>query len=447
MSMLLEHDQVKEALKRLPRTVIVESLRHAVDAARSNGSDSTVDSIVASALESADSRSQRTLRRAINATGIVLHTGLGRAVLSETARDAVLDVASGHSMLEIDQESGKRGSRQDHIRALLTELTGAESALALNNNAGAVFLCITAVASGKEVILSRGEMVEIGGAFRMPDIIRASGATLVEVGTTNRTRPGDFEKAITENTGLILRCHPSNFRLVGFTEEVPAAELAALGKRRGIPVMDDLGSGAIIDTSEFGAGPTVTLRQAVESGCDLVTASGDKLLGGPQAGMVLGRKDLVEKIGKHPLARALRLDKLTLAALEATLRLYRDPERARKEIPTLRSLSRTSEQLRELAERLLGLLRLPEGWIVTLVDGQSQVGGGSLPGENLPTTCVRIDPPPATSIDSVAARLRANDLPIFGRIHEDGLLLDPRTLEESEFEEVAKCLTQISEKK
>ena len=439
---LLDHPLAVSALTRLPRSTVVESLRSELAAVRGNGSEAQDDEqIVAGALARAEAAGRPTLRRAINATGVVLHTGLGRAVLGEAARAAVEAVASGHSLLEIDAETGRRGSRQTHVRELLRELTGAESALVLNNNAGAVFLCVTALASGREVIISRGELVEIGGSFRMPDIIRASGASLVEVGTTNKTRLADFERAITENTGLLLRCHPSNFKIVGFSEEAPAGELAALGNRFGIPVMDDLGSGAIVDLSALGAGPTTTLRAAVETGCDVITASGDKLLGGPQCGIVLGRKECVDRIAAHPLARALRVDKLTLAALEATLRLYRDPAEAIRQIPTLKYLSRSVDELRGLAEEIAAAIGALPDARVDLVDSTSEVGGGSLPGENLPTICVRIHSSGAeVTGERLICALRMGDPPIFGRIREDALLLDPRTVEREEIESIAQSV-------
>lgn len=444
---LLEHPTVQRALEHLPRTLVVGAIREEVAAFRttSNGAGPSADELVSRALDRAESANRPSLRRAINATGVVLHTGLGRAVLSEAAQAAVAAVAAGHSLLEIDAESGRRGSRQAHVSALLTELTGAEGSLVVNNNAGATFLSVTALAAGREVILSRGELVEIGGSFRIPDIIRASGATLVEVGTTNRTRLSDYEQAITDRTGLLLRCHPSNFKIVGFTEEAAAVDLARLGRERGVPVMDDLGSGAILDPADFGVAGTATLRQVIASGVDVVTASGDKLLGGPQAGIILGRKEFVSRIARHPLARALRIDKLTLAALEATLRLYRDPERAAREIPTLRYLSRTKDELRALAERLKNEIedRGPEKWRTELVDEQSQVGGGSLPGEDLPTVCVRLQPPEGTPVDEIARRLRLNDPAVFARIKENALFLDPRTLEENELAVVGIALNEL----
>jgi L-seryl-tRNA(Ser) seleniumtransferase len=432
----------------LPRSVVVDAIRAELDLARAtrNGAAPTVNELVDKALSRAQSANTRTLRPAINATGVVLHTGLGRAVLSEAAREAVAEAAAGHSLVEIDPQTGRRGSRQAHVAGLLTELTGAEGAHVVNNNAGATFLAVTTLAAGSEVILSRGELVEIGGSFRMPDIIRASGAKLVEVGTTNRTRLSDYEEAITEQTGLILRCHPSNFKIVGFTEEVAASDLARLGEKHGIPVMDDLGSGAILDPESFGVAATATLRQAIASGVQVVTASGDKLLGGPQAGIILGRKDVVQRIAKHPLARALRVDKLTLAALEATLRLYRDPQRAAQQIPTLRYLSRTKEELRTMATKLKKLIekRQPGVWRLELVDEQSEVGGGSLPGENLPTVCLRLQPTNDQHIEDLARSLRLHDPAIFARIKEKALLFDPRTLEETDLATISGALSSLN---
>lgn len=442
VSRLLDREDVQESLSRLPRELVVTCLRSVIESARASGNGSDPELIARDAIRKAEAQSRQSLCRAINATGIVLHTGLGRAVLCEQARRAVEEVARGHSVLEVESESGRRGSRQAHVQALLRELTGADDGLVVNNNAGAVLLAVTALAAGREVIISRGELVEIGGAFRVPDIIRASGAALVEVGTTNRTRIKDFEEAITDRTALLLRCHPSNFRLIGFTQEVPLADLSALGRARGIPVLDDLGSGALADTSPY-AGATTTLRQSVASGSDVVTASGDKLLGGPQAGILVGRSDLVERIARHPLARALRVDKMTMAALEATLRVYRDPGAAWREIPTLRYLSRDAATLRSMALRLgKSLTAAAEGRLtVDLVEEESQVGGGSLPGENLPTTCVRISPTePGRSADGLAAALRRADSPVFARVKAGSVLLDVRTLEESEFDEIACAL-------
>ena len=439
----MENPLTADALSTLSRSAVVDAYRKELARMRESGVNGAGDEqIIERALAQAHIADSPSLRRAINATGVILHTGLGRAVLGETAREAVIEAASGHSLLEIDAESGARGSRQSHVRDLLCELTGAESALVLNNNAGAVFLAVTALAAGKEVVISRGELVEIGGSFRMPDIIRASGASLVEVGTTNKTRLSDFERAITDNTGLLLRCHPSNFKIVGFTDEVDPRDLASLGYRMGIPVMDDLGSGAILELAESGS--NITLGRAVQSGCDIITASGDKLLGGPQCGIILGKRLFVDRIAAHPLARALRVDKLTLAALEATLKLYRDPERALQEIPTLRYIRRSFDELKSLAGELMESISRVPGIVVDLTESESQVGGGSLPGENLRTVCVRIASQ-GKPIDRLAAALRTGSPPIFGRVRENALLLDPRTLERTEFPEIADSLRRIQE--
>ncbi len=409
-----------------------------------------------------------TLAHAVNATGIVLHTGLGRARLADAARDALVNVASGHAIVEIERETGRRGSRRDHVRGLLCELTGAEDAAVVNNCAGAVFLAVNALAAGREVIISRGELVEIGGAFRMPDIIRASGATLVEVGTTNRTRTSDYEAAITERTGLILRCSPSNFALIGFTEAAPTSELAALGRARNIPVLDDQGSGALLGPDILGLAdslPTMkgTLRDSVRAGSDLIMASGDKLLGGPQAGLLLGRKEIIDCIVAHPLARALRVDKFTLAALEATLRLYRDPEQAMQAIPTLRYLRRTEPEIRRMAQKLRAKLRaiLPDDlFTIDLVSERSQVGGGSLPGEDLPTVCVRLrlarnvagganvvkgaaNMPGGMDVDGIARLLRLHTPAVFARIKEGAILFDPRTLEPDEITHIVEAARSL----
>jgi L-seryl-tRNA(Ser) seleniumtransferase len=447
---ILENATVQEALERLPRSVLLHSIQDEIGDARAailhNGDGGGLVDMEAIALNSvrrAETASSRSLRPAVNATGIILHTGLGRAVLSSAAIEAMHEAATGHSTLEIDTESGKRGSRQDHVSRLLRSLTGAESAMVVNNNAGAVFLAVNALAAGKEVLLSRGEIVEIGGSFRMPDIIRAGGATLVEVGTTNRTRISDYESAITERTGLILRCHPSNFKILGFTQEASTQELVDLGKQRGIPVMDDLGSGALIDLAPLGVASVTTLRQAVATGCDIITASGDKLLGGPQAGIMLGKSDVIQTIKSHPLARALRMDKMSLAALEATLRIYLDEDTAKREIPTLRYIARTKEELRDMASKLAAAIvdRVGDIFEVSMVDEHSQIGGGSLPGENLPTVCVRLKALDiGVSADMLAHGLRNHRPAILGRIREDALLFDPRTLEDHEFPIIADAL-------
>lgn len=456
---LLESERLKSLSASFSLARVTENIRLVLEAERTRllqaptdtPSDTrSDDALIQEVVNSLEKELQPSLQAAINATGIVLHTGLGRARLSAEARDAVLEVANSHCLLEIERESGKRGSRRDHVRGLLRELTGAEDATVVNNCAGAVFLAIQALALGREVLISRGELVEIGGAFRMPDIIRSGGAKLIEVGTTNRTRIQDYAGAITPETGLILRCHPSNFAIIGFTERAETSELVALGRQHGIPVMDDQGSGAIIPLSAFmPQNQKGTLQESVVAGCDIVTASGDKLLGGPQVGLVLGKKATIDRIVKHPLARALRVDKFTLAALEATLRLYRNPQLAIQQIPTLRYLARNLPELRKMAQSLKRrlLAEMTDGkFQVRLIDENSEVGGGSLPGETLPTVCVGLRSVYGNpSAEILSKRLRLHNPSIFARIKADEVLFDPRTLEENEIQAVARaCATLVN---
>jgi L-seryl-tRNA(Ser) seleniumtransferase len=375
-----------------------------------------------------DARRPR-LRRVLNATGVIVHTNLGRAPLAAAAREAVARAAEGYGNLELDLTTGARGSRHDHVAGLLCELTGAEAAMAVNNCAGAVLLAAAAMAGpGREVVVSRGQLVEIGGGFRVPDVIAQAGARLVEVGTTNRTRRADYEAAIGSRTGAILRAHPSNFRQLGFVQEVEIEELCELG----VPVVDDVGSGVLADGIDtLREEPAV--RRSVRAGASLVCFSGDKLLGGPQAGLMVGRADAVAAARRHPLARALRLDKLGLAALEATLQLYRDPERARREIPVLAMLTADEDVLQARVERLAGAI----GVAAAIVPAVAKVGGGALPLLELPGPAVAV----AGAPDELAARLRAADPPVIGRIEDGRLLLDPRTLTDDEIPLVARALS------
>jgi L-seryl-tRNA(Ser) seleniumtransferase len=368
------------------------------------------------------------LRRVLNATGVIVHTNLGRAPLAAAAREAVARVAAGYSNLELDLEAGERGSRHDHVEPLLCELTGAEAAFAVNNCAGATLLAAAALAGpGREIVVSRGQLVEIGGGFRVPDVIAQAGARLVEVGTTNRTRRADYARALGDATGAILRAHPSNFRQLGFVQEVEIEELCELG----VPVIDDVGSGVLADDLEV-LREEPPVRRSVRAGAALVCFSGDKLLGGPQAGLLVGRADAVAAARAHPLARALRLGKLGLAALEATLRLYRDPERARREIPVLAMLTADNATLRARAERLAAAVG------GQIVDATAKVGGGALPLLELPGPAVALT---GGSPDALAARLRAADPPVVGRIEAGRLLLDPRTLADDEIALVARALS------
>jgi L-seryl-tRNA(Ser) seleniumtransferase len=364
-----------------------------------------------------------TLYPLLNATGVIIHTNLGRAPLSQSARQAMDLIAAGYSNLEYDLEAGSRGSRYLHAETLLCRLTGAEAALVVNNNAGAVLLVLAALAKGKKVIVSRGQLVEIGGGFRIPDVMRQSGARLVEVGTTNRTHAQDFREALDPKTALLLRVHSSNFKQIGFTAEVPLEEMVALGREAGVPVVDDLGSGSLLDTTRYGLAPEPMIQQSVVAGAGLTAFSGDKLLGGPQAGLIVGREALVARLRHHPVARALRVDKSTLAALQATLLHYVRGE-AEHEIPVWRMLAMPPETLFARAADWAAEMR-SHGIPATVVPAASTVGGGSLPGETLPTRALALA---HSAPDAVAAALRAGDPPVVVRISEGQLLLDPRTV-------------------
>jgi L-seryl-tRNA(Ser) seleniumtransferase len=362
------------------------------------------------------------LRRALNATGIVVHTNLGRAPLADAALDRIREVGGGYSNLEYDVTAGTRGSRQDHVAGLLRRLTGAEAALVVNNNAAAVLLALAALAEGREVVVSRGELIEIGDGFRIPDVLARSGARLVEVGTTNRTRATDYEAAVGHETALLLRVHQSNFRLVGFTEQPTVAELSRVARRHDVPLVDDLGSGVLVDVPDE---PSV--RESVSAGADLVCFSGDKLLGGPQAGIVVGRAALVERLRRHPLQRALRADKLTLAALEGTLGLYLAPERALRDVPVLRMLLEPAASVRARAERLASLV---DGSVEETV---GRVGGGALPLTEVPSFACAVE-------ESLASALRVGEPPVIGVVRDGRLLLDCRTLADSQVDEVAEAV-------
>ena len=418
---LLEEPGVASLLAAHPRALVVRAVRETVDAARANGGTPPAEGWDAAVRRAVARRAAPSLAPLINATGVVLHTNLGRAPLAPAAIAALTNVASGYSALEYDLGRGARGSRHAHCRDLLVELTGAPDALVVNNAAGAVLLALSALARGGAAIVSRGELVEIGGAFRVPDIMARSGVTLVEVGTTNRTHPRDYERALTPESKILLKVHRSNFQVSGFTAEVPAAELAALAHARKVPFLYDLGSGLLLD-----------LAAAVASGADLITFSGDKLLGGPQAGILLGGEAAIAACRADPIARAVRADKLTLAALGATLALYRDPETARREIPVLRMLTEDLEGVKRRGEALLKGVRNAE-----LVQGESEVGGGSFPGAKLPTWLVAIRHP---APDTLAGRLRGAEPPVIARIVADRVVLDPRTILPDQIDATARAI-------
>lgn len=384
------------------------------------------------------------LRRVINATGVVLHTNLGRAVMPDGAQKAVIEAAGGYSNLEFDLATGKRGERYSLVEQLLCSLSGAEAALVVNNNAAAVLLALSTLAAGREVIVSRGQLVEIGGSFRIPDVMRQSGANLVEVGTTNKTHLEDYAKAVNEKTALLLHVHMSNYRIIGFTEEVHVADLAALGRQYGVPCMSDLGSGSLVDLCRFGLPYEPTVQETVAAGADVVTFSGDKLLGGPQAGIVVGRRSYVEQMKKSPLTRAVRIDKMTLAALEGTLREYQDPEAALKSIPTLRMLTKPLEEMRAAAHELAARLSdvLGSAAKVWVEEGFSQVGGGAMPTAAPATAlvCLRCE---GVGEGDVVRRLRQADPPVIARAERDGVVIDLRTVEQPDVPALIRAVENV----
>jgi len=440
VEILLQEAESEDWTVGVPRRTLVDSVRAAVDQAREcllePATEDTQETLRRTIL--ADAR-QRVLsavgphyRKVINATGIILHTALGRAPLPAKALRQIEAELSGYSLLQADIATGERSKRDGRIESLLQQLTGAEAATVVNNNAAATSIVLNTVACGREVIVSRGQLVEIGGSFRLPDVMAASGVKLVEVGTTNKTHARDYENAITPNTAAILRVHPSNYKISGFTSEVPLSDLVRIGHARGLVVIDDVGAGPLVDFSRFGFDKEPTLQESVQAGADLTTASADKLIGASQGGIILGRADFVQAIRKNPFARILRVGKLTLAALEATLSLFLDEARAMREVPTLRMLRRNLADITDQANRIAAAIgERTSAAVVTTTEGSSQMGSGSLPTQNLPTRLVAVRP---RSIEAgeLAARLRAGAPPVFARVHKGNLLLDPRTLLDGE---------------
>lgn len=449
---VLQHPACHE-LDGIPRSLLVDEVRRTLEVWRQRllegqppgGTNRT--QLIREAAEAAAGLARQAAgpyyRRAINATGIILHTGLGRAVLARRAVERIGEELSGYSVLQVDEATGKRSRRDTRIEWLVNRLTGAEAATVVNNNAAATMIVLNTIGRGREVIVSRGQLVEIGGSFRLPDVMALSGAKLVEVGTTNKTHARDYERAINENTAAILRVHPSNYRIEGFTAEVPLEKLVEIAHANNLPLIDDVGAGALIDYRRFGLPPEPTLPESIQAGADMVLSSMDKMIGGAQGGLILGRADLVEAVRKNPLARALRVDKITLSVLETTLTLFLDEELAVREIPTLQVMSRTAEEIRAAAVRIADALRpSARGGRVDVIDGFSQVGSGSLPGHDLPTTLVAIVPA-GGDLEDLARRLRMSSPPVFARIAKGQLLLDPRTLLAGEEAVLVHVLTAI----
>jgi L-seryl-tRNA(Ser) seleniumtransferase len=436
VSRLLAHPRMEPLLIRFSREYVVQGCRDILDELRVALSEGPVDALAltdAAIVERLEARltglAEASLQRVVNATGTVLHTNLGRALLSQTAIDAIVQAASQPVNLEYDLAQGDRGRREMTIESLLMDLCGAEAATAVNNNAAAVLLALNTLAYGREVIVSRGELIEIGGAFRIPEIMARSGAILKEVGTTNRTHPADYEHAITDQTAMLLKVHTSNYRVVGFVAEVELPELVAIGRRRSVPVMEDLGSGALIDLTRYGLPKEPVVSERIVAGADLVTFSGDKVLGGPQAGLAVGRASLLRQMTANPLHRALRCGKLTIAALEATLRLYRESACINQAVPTLRMFTRPLAEIENVARRAMPALAaaLGAGFRVSVQDSTSQVGSGALPTEEIPTKVIAIEHD-FMGPHRIAGRFRQARPPIIGRVADDKLLLDVRTI-------------------
>ena len=452
---LLRTPQAHRWQNQFSRPAVADAVRQALEVTRRRILQATEEAALAglpvgvssvlSQVEAILSAAQgRELQPLINATGVIVHTNLGRSLLADAAVENLQTVAAAYSNLEYDVERGERGTRYEHLEALLHSLTGAEAALIVNNNAAAVYLALQALAKGKEVIVSRGQLIEIGGSFRIPDIMRSSGAILREVGSTNKTHLRDYAAAVSADAALLLRVHTSNYRIVGFTAEVPRRDLVTLGRERGLPVMEDLGSGTLVDLQPYGLHDEPTVNEVVASGVDVVTFSGDKLLGGPQAGIVVGKAAYVDELRRHPMHRAVRIDKFTAAALEATLKLYADPETARRQIPTLAMLGLSPGDVARRIRRLRRLLPAgsDDAYRPHVIDGSSAVGGGALPLADLPTKLLALQPD-FCSVSSLERRLRCRRPAVIGRIARDRLLLDLRTVAEREIPELATALHEL----
>ena len=449
---VLDKKQIVELLKVMPRKLVLDSIREEIEDLRNNIKEKNIteeellkniEGIDKRIIEKAEEKNQYKLKRVINATGVVIHTNLGRSLINEKIMDNVKEIAINYSNLEYDLETGSRGSRYSHLEEIICEITGGESAMVVNNNAAAVMLVLSTMAKGKEVIVSRGELIEIGGSFRIPDVMEQSGASLVEIGTTNKTHLRDFENAITDETAALLKVHTSNYRVLGFTSNVDSEELFELKEKYNIPLIEDLGSGVLIDLSKYGIEYEPTVQESLRKGVDIVTFSGDKLLGGPQVGIIVGKKSYIEDMQKNPLTRAFRVDKFTISALEATLRYYLDSGVADKEIPTLAMLTIGLDELKKKAKNLKDKIEdegLNKYISISLEDSYSEVGGGSLPLEKLPTKCIVL------TLDNLSTNefektLRKFHIPIITRVYKDKIYIDVRTVKEEEFDIIVQGLS------
>lgn len=448
---ILGWGETERLRERFPRPVVVEAIRRALQQCRElaaagklEAGDLSRERLLSRILSILEERERFSLRRVVNGTGVVIHTNLGRAPLAPSIRDHIMDVATSYSTLEFDLQRGERGSRYSHVESLLCDLTGAESAMVVNNNAAAVLLVLSALAAGRRVIVSRGELVEIGGSFRIPDVMQQGGAILHEVGTTNRTHAADYRRAIDNETALLLKVHCSNYRIMGFTASVSVEELSRISRENGVPLMVDAGSGNLLKWEGVRGMDEPRIQDYLSGGADIVTFSGDKLLGGAQGGVIVGKAHLLDRLKRHPLLRAIRVDKLTLAAIEGTLKLYRDERRAWSEIPVLRLISRSEEDIGKSAKRAIRRLsrQLPPTVQLRLVQGESQIGGGAMPLVTLPTflVSVRVD---GLSPQLVEQRLRTQPVPIIGRISRGEYLLDFRTIEERDIPDIASALSTL----
>ncbi len=445
---LNDHVELQEAplriIKKSVRAVLDEIRQEVLSATHPKPEITGLDNVIALIIKRIHQELEFRVRRVINATGVIIHTNLGRSLLPATTMERLNISGARYSNLEFDLQTGKRGSRYSLVEDLICELTGAEAALVVNNNAAAVLIVLDTLAKGKEVIVSRGQLVEIGGAFRIPDVMARSGASLVEVGATNRTHTRDYANAVTEETALLLKVHCSNYKIIGFTKEVSLEDLVTLGREKGIPIVEDLGSGCLIDLSQFGLEKEPTVQEVVASGVDVVTFSGDKLLGGPQAGIILGRKKIIDKIKKNPLNRAMRIDKFTLAGLESILRLYLDENVAIQKIPTLTMIAAGLDELDKRAKRLARKIRKPLKSVckISVEDIVSRVGGGAMPEQNLPSRAVVLRPV-SMKINKLEISLRSQPIPIIGRIEEDAMYLDVRTIADDEFAIISESIYSI----